>query len=378
MTATKTSKLWVILLVVILCAITIGSLILAMSFKTTAQKAAEAAAPPPSTVTAEVTKERLRTVTDVICTPGYSGTTNLQPRNIAPNGQYTNIDIVQDEVLRQGSHLADINGSPVIALIGGFSLYRDLHLEDSGPDAELLNNNLQELGLMGNQGATITAETYRALNALYAGFGYPPLKNEDTIPVSGFIVLSEPSTVISAPRSTGDAQTEPLARIAAGTKELLCTGPSGELTPEAQDGQKILFPAFSNTEYTARLTTPTQQQNTDNAPEQALPHNEGTPPVINAPQEKKKLVLNIPEELSANEGTVRGVLVLQEAPEDQLVVPTSAIFNRNGTDKITLVKGDSEEEIPIQVIFSAEGKSAITAQGHELAPGEHVKIPVGA
>ena len=64
MSATPTRQkktLWLYGIIALLLIITVGTLISAQNIKTTAQKDAEAAPPDPSTITATVTREKLRT-----------------------------------------------------------------------------------------------------------------------------------------------------------------------------------------------------------------------------------------------------------------------------------------------------------------------------
>lgn len=82
--------LWLYGIIALLLIITVGTLISAQNIKTTAQKDAEAAPPDPSTITATVTREKLRTTVPLTCTANYATST---PLRYSGEGQYTAITI---------------------------------------------------------------------------------------------------------------------------------------------------------------------------------------------------------------------------------------------------------------------------------------------
>lgn len=146
-TSTRQKKtLWLYGIIALLLIITVGTLISAQNIKTTAQKDAEAAPPDPSTITATVTREKLRTTVPLTCTANYATST---PLRYSGEGQYTAITIKHGDTVGNGTLIAEVNGEPLITLTGGFALYRDLKLDDSGPDAALLNEALTAMGRQG-------------------------------------------------------------------------------------------------------------------------------------------------------------------------------------------------------------------------------------
>lgn len=253
MSATPTRQkktLWLYGIIALLLIITVGTLISAQNIKTTAQKDAEAAPPDPSTITATVTREKLRTTVPLTCTANYATST---PLRYSGEGQYTAITIKHGDTVGNGTLIAEVNGEPLITLTGGFALYRDLKLDDSGPDAALLNEALTAMGRQGPQPARITEDTYEALNNLLDSLGYAHVKTDQPIPSRYFLIINRAGLVTGNPRATGAIADGPVATIAEGSKTLSCTGTTGRLTPEARSGQKVTVPSLGDTEYVATL-----------------------------------------------------------------------------------------------------------------------------
>lgn len=233
MSATPTRQkktLWLYGIIALLLIITVGTLISAQNIKTTAQKDAEAAPPDPSTITATVTREKLRTTVPLTCTANYATST---PLRYSGEGQYTAITIKHGDTVGNGTLIAEVNGEPLITLTGGFALYRDLKLDDSGPDAALLNEALTAMGRQGPQPARITEDTYEALNNLLDSLGYAHVKTDQPIPARYFLIINRAGVVTGNPRATGAIADGPVATIAEGSKTLSCTGTTGRLTPRS-------------------------------------------------------------------------------------------------------------------------------------------------
>ena len=110
MSATPTRQkktLWLYGIIALLLIITVGTLISAQNIKTTAQKDAEAAPPDPSTITATVTREKLRTTVPLTCTANYATST---PLRYSGEGQYTAITIKHGDTVGNGTLIAEVNG----------------------------------------------------------------------------------------------------------------------------------------------------------------------------------------------------------------------------------------------------------------------------
>ena len=373
MSATPTRQkktLWLYGIIALLLIITVGTLISAQNIKTTAQKDAEAAPPDPSTITATVTREKLRTTVPLTCTANYATST---PLRYSGEGQYTAITIKHGDTVGNGTLIAEVNGEPLITLTGGFALYRDLKLDDSGPDAALLNEALTAMGRQGPQPARITEDTYEALNNLLDSLGYAHVKTDQPIPARYFLIINRAGLVTGNPRATGAIADGPVATIAEGNKTLSCTGTTGRLTPEARSGQKVTVPSLGDTEYVATLG----YKNTSEAAGAAGNSQAGRQ--ANGAEGERILTLDVGDKADSLRGSVNAELTLEETPETHLVVPSSALYTRDGQTRVIVLgpessngsKAREEREVTVTVISNANGKNAVTGDLHE---GDSVKI----
>ena len=389
MSATPTRQkktLWLYGIIALLLIITVGTLISAQNIKTTAQKDAEAAPPDPSTITATVTREKLRTTVPLTCTANYATST---PLRYSGEGQYTAITIKHGDTVGNGTLIAEVNGEPLITLTGGFALYRDLKLDDSGPDAALLNEALTAMGRQGPQPARITEDTYEALNNLLDSLGYAHVKTDQPIPARYFLVINRAGLVTGNPRATGAIADGPVATIAEGSKTLSCTGTTGRLTPEARSGQKVTVPSLGDTEYVATLGYKNTSETAGNSQAGRSTQPNGAEGVAGSnlngagaagsTEGERILTLDVGDKADSLRGAVNAELTLEETPEAHLVVPSSALYTRDGQTRVIVLgpessngsKAREEREVTVTVISNANGKNAVTGDLHE---GDSVKI----
>ena len=383
----RKKTLWLYGIIALLLIITIGTFISAQNIKTTAQKDAEAAPPEPSTITATVTREKLRTTVPLTCTANYATAT---PLRYSGEGQYTAITIKNGDTVGNGTLIAEVNGEPLITLTGGFSLYRDLKLDDSGPDAALLNEALTAMGRQGPQPARITEDTYEALNNLLDSFGYAYLKTDQPIPARYFLIINHAGTVTGNPRTTGAIADGPVATIAEGSKTLSCTGTTGKLTPEARSGQKVTVPALGSNEYIATLGFKNTSGAANGAADSTTARGAqagsaegaaGSNPNAGASgtEGERILTLDVGDKADTIRGAVNAELTLEETPEAYLVVPSSALYTSDGQTRVIVLgpessngsKAREEREVAVTVISNANGKNAVTG---DLREGDSVKI----
>lgn len=91
------------------------------------------------------------------------------------------------------------------------------------------------------------------------------------------------------------------------------------------------------------------------------------------------LTLNVGDKADSLRGTVNAELTLEETPEAHLVVPSSALYTRDGQTRVIVLgpessngsKAREEREVTVTVISNANGKNAVTGDLHE---GDSVKI----
>ena len=370
-------SLWA--LITVICMVLTGvTVYIASSFKTSEQKAAEAQAPEPSLVTANVEYRSLENTLPLVCSVDYSDQRELAIGNAESGAQYTSINIEKGEELKNGSLVAEVNGNPVFVLVGGFSFYRDLNLKDQGPDAKLLNDSLVSLGYqyprIGADIDTVTEETYRALGVLYSNFGYKPLKKDDAIPTSSFIVLPEAATVISDPRSTGDVSSDALAQLSSGEKELACKPATGTLSPEVVTGQRLRLQAGSATTYPIEVKTEKDGSKANTAQGTAETGTSGQ-----AGAGAQYVAVQVPENDLGEQTRFNVELILSASPDKGLVVPSSALYTTDQGDTVKLKVGENQtRDIAVRITYTANGYSMVEVESSsELAEGSQLVIQTG-
>ncbi|WP_237224758.1 hypothetical protein [Rothia nasisuis] len=372
-------KIWVLL--TLLCMVVTGvTVYIASSFKTSEQKAAEAQAPEASRITASVENRFLENTLPLVCSVDYTDQRELTVTQADPGSQFTSVDIVQGEELGNGNLVAEVNGIPVFTLLGGFSLYRDMTLGAQGPDAKLLNDSLVSMGYqlprVGSDINTVTEETYRALGVLYTHFGYKPLNTEEAIPASSFIVLNDYATVISTPRSTGAVESEPLALLSSGQKELACNQTGGSLSTEVATGQRLRLNTGETVTYPVEVRN--EKVSTENS-------NSGSETQVVAPNSQAGtdtdttyVAVQVPESDLDGLSRFNAELILSSSPQPGLVIPSSAIYTTEQGSTVKLQEGDETRDITVRVTFSAKGFSMIEADSNTgLVEGSQVLISTG-
>lgn len=360
------------LIIIALLSLTALTFHTASRFKTVEQQEAEAAPPPATTMTVTVTQEKFKDTTPVLCTIGYGNSTELTPTTELPNNaQYTKIAVIEGEELNQGSLIAEINGQPLFTGIGGFSFYRNLALGDTGPDAQLLNSILTDLGYQqartGEEATTFNETSLQALGALYKSFGYKAPSKETGFTAASFIVLPQPQKIISQPRSTGTVSTGPIARISSTNQEITCKGLTGELSPEISSGMKLTLHT-PNLEYTTTISTVERPQIQDTT--SATTQQNATPATayITAPTNN-----TLPQDTTQ----INAEVILSESSGNHPVVPASALWSKDGQIFVTRLTDNTPTDIPVKVLYSAQGLHEVEALTDTLTAGDTLKLITG-
>lgn len=370
-------KSFLLLAICLIIAMTIFMIFFARMFKTTQQAAAESSPPPISKPTATITYQKLSVSLPVVCTAEFSNVQKLKPVVQGdPLSQYTRIAVVEDEVIQSGSLLAEINGKPIFAGLGDFSFYRDLHIDDKGPDARMFNKMFIEMGYLPAKKTDsidiYDQESHKALVRLYEAYSYEGPSIEEGFSLNSMIILKNSSRVISKPRDTGTQGEEPIAEVADSHRALQCTGVSGQISPEVQDGQKLILPDYPNSVFTVSLSTviadSSNQANDSSQDNTKTNQSSSTTIITSEPSEELDLVT----------GTLKGEVVLKESVSDDPVVPESALWTKDGVSVITLENSGKEEIVPVEIIFSANGYHKVRSlNGKNLQSGDTIRIYTG-
>lgn len=145
--------------------------------KSPAQVAAEAAAPNPSLITAEVTSRVLSSTLILRGTVGTASRVEVTPAVSGGSGGTASIvsavRVRAGAAVKPGQVLLEVSGRPLITLRGAVPAYRDLKPGDAGADVRQLQTALASLGhFAGSANGRFGAATKDAITRLYGAIGY--------------------------------------------------------------------------------------------------------------------------------------------------------------------------------------------------------------
>lgn len=168
-------KIWLaVAAVLVVAGIVVGTWLAALNFVSPEQRAAAASPPPQQPVVATATRGDL---VDTRTLPAEISSTRAQSMQVLPQtGQertvVTNVLAKTGDTVKEGTVLLETNGAPVYVMASSFPFYRDLGLDDEGPDVRALQENLVHLGLLDNADGTFGGRTANAVVRLYDHAGY--------------------------------------------------------------------------------------------------------------------------------------------------------------------------------------------------------------
>jgi hypothetical protein len=363
--------------------VTAGTAIAASNLKSVSQKAAEASPPSPSEITVVVVKRQLLDTVDLTCSAGFRGEEFISGPDTLPS-VLTAAPLQEGQPVGDGTLLTEINGSPLFAIVGAFPLYRELKLDDSGPDVRLVNDAMVRAGVLRPRpepaASTVTSSTAAAIAALYVKAGYPAPKTDMVVvSPSEFQVLSASGTVSGPVHGPGPLDSQPIATVGIGPRGFLCAAGDVPVPAEAKDGQSVRIPKL-DTELHPMMIIPRKPGigTTGNSSTKAPPSTDETSPSGPAGSEADERVLFVEAEDAAEQlGNVAGTLILATSGADPLVVPSSALWTKDGQTLVTVKEDDaSVRDVPVVVEFSAAGDNAVRPAdpGIPLTAGDRVKV----
>jgi len=360
-----------------------GSWILAGSARTPAQRAAEAAAPPPSQITVPVEKRQLRRILQLDCsahkrllarwnTEGQSGGGSLVVTGLPPPGK--KID--------EGDVAIEISGRPIFVIRGRLPSYRDIPPDAEGPDVKQLQESLRRLGLLRGEHRTgvFDRATRKALADLYRTRGYKTAQSTEPAPDPAptrrgpdeprpwdslvalrselLAVSSLPVEVSRRGLSLGKVVKPGDIVLQGGRPELSCTSRDQPGT-KVRVGTRVEIRRKDGRTEQGRVTAVVAAKP---AAEEETGRFEGGPEI------------KVSSRRSLSAGTdYTGVIVLDESPADSLVVPASALWARSGgVTVVRVLRNGRETEIPVEPGFEVDGAVAVSGDG--LHEGDEVLV----
>jgi peptidoglycan hydrolase-like protein with peptidoglycan-binding domain len=182
--------------VAIAAALVGGGWVAANAFTSPAQWEAQAAAPKPSPILAEVTKGDLvdeRTLPATVV-PESGASVPVAPVEGATRSIVTESSLAAGAAVKVGTVLVRVNGDPVLALASPFPFYRDLGVGDTGPDVTVLQQNLKTLGLLASADGSFGPATARAVAGLYRAAHATAPTRADPAPTDATSTSDDPGT----------------------------------------------------------------------------------------------------------------------------------------------------------------------------------------
>lgn len=223
---------------VVVASVVVASVVVGSGLKSPRQAAADAAPPPPSTVT--IPAELRALVEPVVLRgqvlPGAVEKVLAPPAAIGPDSVVTAVSVRSGQVLREGQVVADRSGQPMITLVLPFPMYRDLVGGMSGPDVVVeVQKALSRLGYRIQANGLFNVATQNAISRLYNARGYVPPPG----PEAASRGLPEARAAVAAARRALDA-----ARVA-GTGEPAAKAALDEATKRLADAELAAGPVLS-------------------------------------------------------------------------------------------------------------------------------------
>lgn len=381
----------------VLVAATTSVWFIASRARTPAQRAADAAAPPTSVITAEVEAGPLvdaLTLEGVIRRNVHTTIAGVAATN-SSKSVVTDVRVTAGAQVISGQAVAAVSGRPVIALVGRFPAYRDLAQGDRGPDV----NQLQAaLGVAAT--GVYDAATARAVAALYRTAGYsvpgaaigggapstvkPSASGApagQSTPQGGLLPIGEvafvpslPATVVTVSASVGGDGTKPLMTVSSGDWQVQAT-----VTEEQRTQLRDLPEGAVATLVGGRLdrgaatlvgvrATADAQQPADGSGVGAATNDRG------ARYEAVFALKVAPDPGAAGRGQ-RVTVELRRSSEEVVVVPLSALWTR-GADRteVTVVGPGRRTPVQVRVELSANGRAAVRPVNGDLPVGATVLV----
>ncbi|WP_433297732.1 peptidoglycan-binding protein [Actinoplanes sp. CA-030573] len=349
--------------------------------KSPQQVAAEAAAPPPSLITANVERRVLRQA--VVTRGTVEPDRALDVKTVLGPGRsvISRRTVKTGDAVDEGTVLAEISGRPVIALAGAVPPYRDIHAGMRGSDVEQLQSALRDLGYrITDRAGTFGASTAHAVRRMYAARDYdppvvdPPVPPEPSpspsasaspappeiyLPMSEvYYVRSLPARVASVKAGLGAEVSGPILSLSVGGMVV-----RGLLAPGDRDLVDTGMPVEILDETTGQKAAGTVAS--IGALKQGQGSETGHPILV-------KPARSLPASFSGED--VRLTITAASSGEAVLVVPVSAIFSAadGSTQVLRVLDGDRREPVTVRAGSASGGFVEVTGDG--LTEGDRVVV----
>lgn len=342
--------------------------------RTPGQRAAEAAPPAASVITAKVTDGEL---VDSVTLSGVFARANTVavrgPATVATGAAVvTKLPVAAGAQVDNGTLVAEVSGRPLIALTGRFPAYRDLGEGDKGPDVTQLQTALKARYRTPVTGV-FDARTAADVRKLYTTVGYDPVLNPES-PDSVRVLAAEvafvpdlPAGITTLGTKVGDGAEAELLTLASGAWQVVATVPAG--LEQSIAGARLVGGAGAAQGKAATMLTVRPAPR----PAEAPAGESGESPAEQSEPESEAVFGLDGDVPGVTAGQAQDIVVERgRSPAGTLIVPASALFTRaDGTAEVTVVADGRKRAVPVEVVMSHEGQAAVTGR---LSVGDDVLV----
>lgn len=349
------------------------SWVLAGKARSPRQLAADAAAPPPSTITVPVRFEQLARTALLDCEgePAVS----LPVPVTAPEGAepvVTRLPVRAGGRVTEGTVVLEISGRPVILIQGRLPSYRDLVPGAQGPDVRQLQGALARLGHPGGSSGVFDGATRRAVLRLYRSLGYlpatavvqgeaeertkkPDLARSLTLPRGELLVARALPLRVGPTRARigAVARTGGLV-LEGGEPRLRCPIVDQGAVDGLRRGARATVTDASGREFGGRVLRITSSGEGD---------------------ERRTDVLVEPSRKVPTRQGAQARIEVERAEEKGPVVPASALWSRpNGKTVVLVVRGGNRTEVAVEPGFEVDGMVQLIVGEDALRENDEVVV----
>lgn len=395
----RRSRWFVVIAVVSIVALIGAGFWFAAQFQSSAQQEANAKAPAPGPVFAEVTQGSLA---GEVGFTGQVGPSTQNPVTVLPVAD-ASLTVVTGRPLETGATassgqvLTEVNGRPLFGVQSAFSFYRDLGVGDRGPDVQALQAALVARSYPLNADGRYGSETATAVKRWYQESGYEvPTRSDAADKTSPGEDEKSAETSAKVPTAEGYV---PVAEI------LAMPSASAQVVQGVQVGQRLAaegVPDFilGSADLVVTITVPvtdlgevvagdaavisiggTEVEGTvgDIRSSNSAEGSEGSGSEGDAERAAPEVTFAVVPKtaLPGSSGRARVTVTKQIVAEDALIVPVLAVSDR-GPDKNVLTKQQEDGtllEVPVTVLGTLQGEVAVEPLDEgALKAGELVRV----
>ncbi|RRD49967.1 hypothetical protein [Arachnia propionica] len=356
-----------------------GGVVATQFMSTPEQRAANAEAPPASTLTATVTS---REIANTVVTRGdvtASEAVDILAGRTYPSATaiFTAVRAKVGESAAAGTAVAEVNGRPILALPGELPAYEDLATGSTGPLVTQLQAALRAAGAtIDDPEGLYGRSTAAAVAELYTRAGYAA---QDSLPASEVaFVPSLPARVISSTARRGGPAAEASLKLAAGELVVTITNPDRDLAALARQDVPVRLANELTGEAADATIQPvtTQTEGGEAGTDQTAGGQDSAQPDGQAGGRGTVLTI-VPKEplpLTWLDSSVRVTVTAAASEGSVLAVPQAAVHtDSRGRTVVTVVKDTRRRDVEVVVGATGEGYVQITG---EINEGDEVVIGV--